>query len=359
MKPPQALRLVNQRVRELRPYHLAPEPASIKLNQNESPFDWPGDVKRRVGRYCVKRPWNRYPDFIPDALKKSLAAHVGWRPDGVIAGNGSNEMLLVLLLSLAGRGKTVIVCQPTFSVYRLLARGLGSEYREVFLRQDLSFDVERIVDAARDNPGSVLILASPNSPTGGALSKKEIERILGAHTGFLILDQAYAEFGGYNAIPLLRRHPNLIVTRTFSKALAGAGLRLGYMLGAPEVIGEMNKIKLPYNVNFFSDYAARVILSAKSATEKRVAEIMRRRDELYEMLRRMPFDNCYPSAANFVLVRTALMPGLRAFLGTRGILVRDVSSNPMLENCLRISAGSRREQAVLKAALTAFFEANR
>ena len=350
------LQLINGSIRALQAYHLDPIETSIKLNQNENPYDWPEEIKKEIAQFCMDRPWNRCPPFIPEDLKKMVAQYAGISPEGVIIGNGSNEMILVLMLSLMNKSNRVILSQPTFTVYKLLADGLGGQTLCVNMKEDLSFNVEAIKGALIDNPGSVLILCSPNNPTGGYLSQEEIEGILEVHTGFMILDQAYVEFGGYNAISLLKRYPNLIITRTFSKAFAAAGLRLGYMLGSPEVISEMNKIKLPYNVNFFSEHVASVLIKNSSLLDGTIEEIKTERDSLLQTLRTMPFENVYPSASNFILIRSIKKQEIFDFLKSRGILIRDVSRYPMLQDCLRISVGTRQENMLLKDALREFFD---
>jgi histidinol-phosphate aminotransferase len=236
MNTQKALELINQSVRDLQAYHLSPEVVAIKLNQNENPFDWPAEVKDAAAEFCRTRPWNRYPEFVPGTLKELVASYAGLRAENVIVGNGSNEMLLTLLLALTTPERTVIISQPTFTVYQLLTRGLGRRETAVYMRPDLQFDTDALLEAIRNDPEALVILCSPNNPTGGTLGEKEIRRLLEAHRGMMILDQAYIEFGGYNAVPLLSEYSNLIVTRTFSKALGAAGLRLGYMLGTAEVI---------------------------------------------------------------------------------------------------------------------------
>lgn len=349
------LNLINKSIRSLTAYHLEPEECTVKLNQNENPFDWPAAIKEEIGRFCVERPWNRYPPFIPEALKDALAAYAGAPRGGVIVGNGSNEMLLVLLLSLVKRETTVVFCQPTFTIYRLLADGLGAKTAAVPLTSSLEYDIPAVLKAVKKNPAGVLILCSPNNPTGSTVTESDLKKILRSHTGFCILDQAYVEFGGYDAMSLLQEFPNLIITRTFSKAFSGAGLRLGYLSGTPAVVNEINKIKLPYNINFFSEHVASVLLRNLAVVEERLALIKAERGSLYDFLQKLPFDNVYPSAANFILVRCRAQQRLFNELKKAGILVRDVSSYPMLENCLRISIGSMEENAVLKKALRSFF----
>jgi histidinol-phosphate aminotransferase len=360
MNTADALKRINESIRSLKPYHLEPEAYTVKLNQNENPFDWPKTVKEEIGRFCIQRPWNRYPPFVPDALKDALAGYAGAPKGGVIVGNGSNEMLLVLFLSLIKRGSSVILCQPTFTVYRLIAEGLGAQPVMVPLTASLDYDIPSIADAVQRNPASVLVLCSPNNPTGSTICEADLRNILRYHTGFCILDQAYVEFGGYNAMSLLNEFPNLVITRTFSKAFSAAGLRLGYLSGTPAVVREINKIKLPYNINFFSEHVAGVLLRNISLVEERLALIRAERDALYGFLGALPFDKVYPSSANFILVRCRKKrccekQRLFDLLKKEGVLVRDVSSYPMLDGCLRISVGSAEENRALKVAVSSFF----
>jgi histidinol-phosphate aminotransferase len=355
MKLSDSLSLVNERIRGVTQYHLEPEDTTVKLNQNENPFDWPREVKEEAADFCRRRPWNRYPNFVPDDLKKRLSAYTGVSSQGILVGNGSNEMLLVLILSLAGPRRDVILCQPTFTIYRLLAAGVGAQERVVYLDKNMNFDVDAICGAARSYPGSVMILCTPNNPTGSFLSEKDLEKILAVHTGFCVLDQAYVEFGGYSAIPLLKKYPNLIVTRTFSKAFAGAGIRLGYMLGTPEIIGQINKIKLPYNINFFSEHVGGMLLSQADTVRERIDFIVNERDALYGLLATLPFEAVYKSAANFIMLRCAPKNELFSFLKDKGILVRDVSAYPMCENCLRVNVGTSEENKAFITAVREFF----
>jgi len=352
----EAISLVNQRIRLLKKYHLEPEIVDVKLNQNENPYDIPQEIKDDIIEFVKKRPFNRYPNFIPEELKKKLSEYTGVPAQGILVGNGSNEMLLLLLLSLSCENKDVVLCQPTFTVYSLLVKGLGAIEHTVFLNKDLSFNVDRICETVSQYKKSLLIICSPNNPTGSFLTKEDIKKILNVHTGFFVLDQAYIEFGGYNAIELLKENPNLIITRTFSKAFSCAGIRLGYLLGNPEVAAEINKIKLPYNINFFSEYTAHILLSNVQIIHKRVKEISNRRDSLFEFLKKMPFDNVYPSASNFILIRTSLKDRLFYYLKEKSILVRDVSSYPMLENCLRVNIGSQQETELFQSAIIGFFK---
>jgi histidinol-phosphate aminotransferase len=353
-----ALSRINPKVRALKPYHLTIDTVDVKLNQNENPFDWPAEIKEEVAAFVRTRHWNRYPDFIPETLKQALASYTGVDSDSIIVGNGSNEMLLVLLLSLTGPSRPLITCQPTFTVYRLLASGMGHDSDPVFLSDDLRFDTTAILEACAKNPDAVLLLCSPNNPTGSALSEPELRSILDTHTGFVIVDQAYVEFGAFNAIPLIADYPNLIVTRTFSKAFSAAGLRLGYMLGQEKIIAEINKIKLPYNINFFSDYTATVLLSHTDILQDRIEYLVKERNRMRQFFMSVPSVKTWDSAANFILIRTAEKDALMQAFRRDSILVRDVSSYPMLKDCMRISTGSADENDRLMQSMAKFYKGN-
>lgn len=186
------------------------------------------------------------------------------------------------------------------------------------------------------------------------LDEADLRRILDKHKGFIIMDQAYIEFGGYNAIPLIALYANLIIIRTLSKAFAGAGLRVGYLAGQQSIIHEINKIKLPYNINFFSEFVARTALRHRNELSRGIAVIKDEREKLATFLSTLPLD-VYPSAANFILVRTPDKQVVFDALLQDGILVRDVSSYPKLANCLRISIGTPDENKLLTASLSRFF----
>src|SRR5690554_207308 len=358
MKTSDALAMINNTILSLKAYHLEPRDVAVKLNQNENPFDWPDTVKQEVAKFCLERPWNRYPPFIPDKLKNALADYTGVSSQQIIIGNGSNEMLLVLFLALVNNNSRIILCKPTFTVYQMLVDGFGAQGISINLNKNLQFNIPEIIDTIEKNPGSILILCSPNNPTGSVLNEDSLRLILKKHTGFFILDQAYIEFGGYNAISLIDEFPNLIITRTFSKALAGAGLRLGYMIGSAGIIKEINKIKLPYNINFFSEHVASVLLNHQDLLDRRIKEIISERDKMSRFFNTMPFCAVYPGNANFILVRTKKKNDLFNFLCSEGFLVRDVSGYPMLENCLRISVGTPKENSGLIKVVKRFFEKN-
>ncbi|MDQ3388647.1 MAG: histidinol-phosphate transaminase [Gemmatimonadota bacterium] len=351
-----ALRHVKPRVRRLGAYTLPPSEPRIKLNQNESPYDVPAELKERIAQRLANRPWNRYPPFVAANFISAVAEATGWPEEGILVGNGSNELIQALLAVTVGPGVTVVIPEPTFTLYRLLTEVNGGSVAAVPLRDDLSFDVEGIVRAATGSGAAAIVLCSPNNPTGTALTRSEIERIHDETDALLLLDQAYVEFGGYDAIPLLQGRPRVVVLRTFSKARAMAGLRAGYLLAHAALAAEVSKAKLPYNINFFTEIAAAEVFRARALLEPQVEAIRATRDRLSAALGEISAIRVFPTAANFVLFRVerAGISHTEVFdrlLREHGILVRDVSGYPMLDGCLRVNAGTPEETEAFLSAL--------
>jgi histidinol-phosphate aminotransferase len=349
----EGLALVKPGVRAQAGYALRPLPARRKLNQNECPHDFPPELKRSVLERAAAAPWQRYPEFVPARLVERLAAHYGWRPDGVVVGNGSNELIQAALSVVLASGDAVVAPSPTFSLYRLLTGVLGGRYTPVPLGERFELDVDRIVETAARERARVVVLNSPNNPTGSVLPEGAVERIL-AETGALVVcDEAYQDFGGPTALPLLRRSARLVVLRTFSKAMGMAGLRFGLALAHPEVAGELAKGKLPYNVNVITLAAAEVALDHAELLAARTRGIAETRDRFLPRLAAIPGIEVFPTAANFVLIRCRARPAsdvFRRLHEEHGILVRDVSGSAELAECLRISIGTEEDmEAVLDA----------
>ena len=350
----EGLALIKPAVRAQSAYPLSAPPARRKLNQNESPWDLPSDIKREVLAAAEAAPWQRYPEFAPPELLAALAAHYGWVADGVLVGNGSNELIQATLATTLESGDVVVAAAPTFSLYRLLTNVLGGRYRPVPLGPDFAFDVDALVDAAARERARVVVLNSPNNPTGSALPDGAVERLLEETGALVVCDEAYQEFGGPTALPLLRESSRVVVLRTFSKALGMAGLRFGLALAHPAVARELAKGKLPYNVNVVTLAAAGAALRHRDELAERVRLIVEQRGRLMQRLTALPSLAVYPSAANFVLIRCLRHPAREVFrrlLEEHGILVRDVSAASELAQCLRISVGTAEDVDAVTEAL--------
>ena len=366
------LRHVKPAVRALAPYTLALREAPVKINQNESPWDLPKAAKRRVLTKALARPWSRYPDFDPKELVEALARFSGWRADGILAGNGSNEMIEALLLVTVGAGTKVVIPEPTFTLYALMTTILGGEGVRVRLSRGgsaasdasrsagtpapvLSYDLEALLKARKESQAPLTIVCSPNNPTGTSLAPDDVERLCREGDGLVVIDEAYHEFAGRTVVPLLDRHPNLVVLRTFSKAMALAGLRVGYLLASPGLVREVDKARLPYNLDFFAQAAAIAALEEKDVLARRVHRLVAERERLLARLGDLPGVRAWRSDANFFLLECLAADPKAVFAGLlrRGVLVRDVTSYPMLSRCLRVSVGSERENDALLHALGA------
>jgi histidinol-phosphate aminotransferase len=343
---------IRPNVRGLRAYTLAPERASIKINQNENPWEAAESFKQEVLRRFGEREWARYPDFVPASLHEKLAAFAGWVPAGVVAGNGSNELLQAALMVAVGEGKRVLLAEPTFLLYRQLITIFGGEPLSVPLNNELGFDVDALARTVEAEQPDVTIICSPNNPTGCAMSDADLARLLTASRGLVFVDEAYHEFSGHTYVPLLKDFENLVVFRTFSKALAMAALRVGYLLASPALAREIGKAVLPYNLNAFSQTAAEVALDRSEELRQYVARIVEERGRLYENLRGIRGLAPVASRANFMVVRSELDPKhvFRELLA-RDILARDVSGYPMLKDYFRVSVGTPDENDKLIAAL--------
>jgi histidinol-phosphate aminotransferase len=343
---------IKSNVRAISAYTLAPLEAPIKVNQNENPFGMPREIKEEVLRRAREHDWARYPEFIPATLLEKLAGYAGWRADGVMAGNGSNEMIQSVVNSIVEKGVRVVLPEPTFSVYRQVVNVAGGEVVSVPLNEDLTYNFPRLASKIVTTKASLAIICSPNNPTGCVISARDLATIARNSEGIIVVDQAYLEIGGDDFVSLLNEYKNLVILRTFSKAMAMGGLRVGYCLAAPELIREFNKAKMPYSLNFFSMTAAEVALEKLHLLRPLVEKMQSERNRLFAELQKIKGLEPVPSAANFFCVRTAIPPKeLFEALHARGILIRDISKAPMLSEYVRISVGRPEENDKLLFAL--------
>lgn len=348
---------IKPEVRALSPYTLKLHEYQIKINQNENPFGFPENLKEEVWRRLRDRDWARYPDFYLREITQGLADYAGVPADWVLAGNGSNELLQMTLLATLARGDCIVVPAPTFTLYRLQSVAMGATVLEPRLSDDhFHLPVDEIIRLIERHAPKVVVLCSPNNPTGNTYPIDSVRLIIEAATSSLVLlDEAYVEFSEQNYRPLPEECPNVALLRTFSKAWALAGARVGYMIAHPDLIREISKVKLPYGLNILSETAALVALEHQDLLFEQVAEIVRQRQRLFEALQSLPGVHPYPSQANFILCRFD-KPTERVFDAClkAGILIRDVSSYPGLRGHLRISVGTEKENKALIQALADF-----
>src|SRR5262245_9629901 len=294
---------IKPEVRRISAYTLKHVEADVKLDQNENPYELPQELKEEVARRVLARPWGRYPEFVPHSTTKALARFTGWTEDGILIGNGSNELIAAGLSVILGAGSKAVIPQPTFTLYKLFSSVLQANVISVPLNAaDFSFNVEAMIAEARD--AAVTVVCSPNNPTGNLLELDALQRILQATRGLVFLDEAYYDFTGQTALTLLEANPNLIVLRTFSKAMSMAGIRFGYLMAHPEIAKEIHKAKLPYNVNVFTLTAAELVLERPDIMKDAIQTLIAERQRVLAEVRRRPGVEAFNSYTNFFLIRT-------------------------------------------------------
>jgi len=343
-------------LRSLRAYEAETAEGLIKLDANENPCPPPAGLMARIAAAAGALELNRYPDPAATALRRVLADRCGWTPEGILLGNGSDDLILLLLAACGGEGATLLVPTPTFSMYRHIAFSLGWRVEEVPLTPSFDLDETALVQRASSCRPRLSVFASPNNPTGNRFDRGVMERYLQAAPGIVVIDEAYHDFAGHSVVELLADHRNLVVLQTLSK-IGLAALRLGILLADAHLVGELNKVRLPYNVGSFSQIAAQTVLENPVFLEGQIRMILEERERLACALARLPGITTFPSDANFILLRThrpsrVVFEGLRR----RGVLVRDLGGNPgMLFGCLRVTVGVRAENDAFLEALHEVF----
>ena len=344
--------VIRAEVRALKAYPVPDSSGMVKLDAMENPYRLPPELRGRLARLVEEAALNRYPDAAAPALKARLRRAFGV-PDGMelLLGNGSDELIQVLALA-ARKPDPVLGVEPSFVMFRMIATFAGAPYVGVDLRDDYSLDIEKLLAAVeRHRPGLVFI-AYPNNPTGNLFDAGLIERIVEAAPGLVVIDEAYHAFAGHSFLPRLARHPNLLVMRTLSK-LGLAGIRLGVLIGATRWIGELDKLRLPYNVNTLTQLIAAEVLEHDSVLTEQAAAIKLERGRLLRELQRVPGVTAYPSDANFILFKVSQAGRVFEALKRRGVLIKNLhGSHRLLADCLRVTVGTPDENTAFLSALT-------
>jgi histidinol-phosphate aminotransferase len=353
--------LVQPQMRGLEPYDPDFAPCRINLSANENDLGLPAPVRARVDAALRATPTNRYPDPMANELRDEIASWHGVSRANVFVSDGGDEALFDLFLAFGGPGRTLVNCPPTFSVYALYASMLGTTVLDV-PRDPETFapNADELAAAAAD--AAIVVLTSPNNPTGDVMDPAGVARVCEACPGLVLADEAYGEFAGpgLSSEPLLAAHDNLVVLHTFSKAYCLAGARCGYLLAAPDVVDGLAAVRQPYSVGVLAQAAALAVARERAAFEPLVDEIRSERErlllEIRALGRALPV-RVWPSQANFLLVRVPNASRVRSRLrDERSILVRDFSSAPGLADCLRITVGTREENDELLGALEAILK---
>jgi len=351
-------RVIRPEVQALSAYHVAPLPpggVQAKLDANESPFMLAEalreDLAAELAKALADVELHRYPDPEARELREILAGDLGVAPEQLLVTNGSDEAIQLLLLAVAGPGVSVAAPVPTFVMYELGARALGLNFRGVPLSEGFDLDPERFRQTLETERPKLVFLAWPNNPTGRLFDATMVEAIIRTCDGLVVVDEAYTDYSGRSFLAKLKQYPNLVILRTLSK-IGLAGIRVGMLIGSAGLVLELNKVRLPYNVNALSQAVGRVVLRHADVVRRRAATIVKERERILSALHGRAGVTAYPSDANFFLMRTG-QPGDEVFraLHLRGILVRNFSRAPHLANCLRVTIGTPAENDLFLSAL--------
>jgi len=347
-------RLVRPEIRALNAYHVPDATGQIKLDAMENPYTWPLALRREWLNLLAAVDVNRYPDphgvELQDTLRKTMGVPEGM---GLLLGNGSDEIIQMLALTVASPGRKVLSVDPGFVMYRMIAGFAGMGYVGVPLRAaDFSLDPAAVLEAMEREQPVLTFLAYPNNPTGNLFDRQVLEAIIGAAPGLVILDEAYAPFTNKSFMEQLGDWPNLLVMRTVSK-MGLAGLRLGLLAGPRVWLDEIDKTRLPYNVNVLTQVSAAFALRHKAVFDEQTNRIREERARLFAALSAMDVRS-YRSDANFILLRLGQGRAGAVFqlLKTRGILVKNLDgAHPLLGDCLRVTVGRPEENDAFLQAL--------
>lgn len=337
-------------------YDVTEQDWNIKVNANESNLNLPPIVEDRVMGRLSRIAFNRYPNTEMDDLREQIADNFKVKKQNVLLGNGSSEILEKLFFAFGGKGKKIVYPQPSFSMYTIYAKYSESEGVPVALEEDYSLDAKKFVAAVNAADAAMAVICTPNNPTGNAISMEDIEYIAQNIPCAFVIDEAYVEFYGESAVSLLKKYPNMIVARTFSKAYGLAAARVGYMLANEEIISMVDKAFMPYCINVMSLVTADTVYQMRHEFVPRIQMTIAERKRMEKELSRIDAFTVYPSQTNFILVRYEYAKQLNERLENIGIGVRSFGDAKRLENCLRISIGTREENDAWFKAIKDFVE---
>lgn len=327
-------------LRDMEPYQAPQLEVAARLNTNECPYPLPEGFREELAEAVRGLTLNRYPDREAQELREALAKHAGHPVEGAWVANGSNEVIEQILLAYGGPGRRVVVFEPTYVLHGRLAWVAHSELVRLKLAEPWVITARDAAEALALRP-AVIFVCSPNNPTGNAQPVEVVAELASRGDSLVVADEAYIEFGGESAARLVEQHPAVVVVRTFSKAFALAGARIGYCLAAPEVVDDLRRVRLPYHLSALTQAAGLIALRHKDDALAILDAIRRERDRILEALPKLGVE-AFPSDANFVLIRSpkSAVDVWRGLLD-RGVLVRDMTA--VVPECLRVTAGATEE----------------
>lgn len=352
------LDLIKTEIRDLYPYKVDETCCPIKLDANENPYPLPEVLRDEVINALSEVSLNRYPDPYARELKGSISRGLCLPEDFIMLGNGSDELIQAILIATSWGSPSVVIPSPTFSMYKITGLAVGHRVLEIPLDDSFDIDPSAISDTCRKERAKVVFLSSPNNPTGNRYSDDKVLEVINESHALVVVDEAYGDFSGKSLIRHLNDHMNLIVLRTLSK-IGMAGLRIGVMAANPEMIKELDKVRLPYNINSLSQAAASVILRNMSVIDRQIGSIVSERERLFNALKSMDGITPYPSEANFILFKVKDADAVHNGLIGKGVLIKNLNRPGRLENCMRATVGRPEENAAFLDAMAKFLKEGR
>ena len=346
---------VRPEIRAISAYHVPEAAGLVKLDAMENPYVWPEALRAEWLEVLRRVDVNRYPHPQAPQLKLALRQTMAIPEHaGVLLGNGSDELIQMLAMTVGGPDRVILSLEPSFVMYRMIATFTGMRYVGVALRAaDFSLDAEALLQAVEREQPALIFIAYPNNPTANLFDQGALLRLLDAAPGLVVIDEAYAAFTDASFMPYLGQYPNLLVMRTLSK-MGLAGLRLGLLAGPEPWISQIDKTRLPYNIGVLTQVSADFALRHKTLFDEQTRAIRQARDGLFAALAALSGVSPYPSQANFILCRLPQGRALAVHEGLRqqGVLVKNLhGSHPLLQECLRITVGTEAENKRLLDAL--------
>jgi len=344
-------KLVRSNVHSLKAYSAKEIPCKIKLDANESPYSAFSVQRSAFSVEKIFQTLNRYPDPEAKTLKGIIAKNIKLKPENILLGNGSDELIYYLITTFGG---PVLYPVPTFSMYGIISQALGEKGIAIPLDKEFDLDFDRIFKAIKREKPKLIFLSSPNNPTGNCFSAERILKIIEAssfvtrHSSLVVVDEAYQPFSSEKGfLPLLKDYENLVIMRTLSK-IGLAGLRVGFLIADTEIVSEVNKVRLPFNLNSFSQAVATEALKNKRTTKSYIKSIISERGRLFNKLAGINGIMPYPSEANFILFKVKNSDKVYQKLLKKGVLVRNMKG--VVNGCLRVTVGTKNENdSFLKA----------
>ncbi|MDD5711389.1 MAG: histidinol-phosphate transaminase [Smithellaceae bacterium] len=336
-------RLIRREIRLQDAYQADVPPCQVKLDANENPFSLPESLREAMFAEMKKIALNRYPDAGAPRLREKFATYYGVSCEMVMIGNGSDEFIQTLLIALGGTAKSILIPVPTFSMYKICALNIGFDVAEVPLDAEFDLNREAMNAAIKKEKPAVIFLSYPNNPTGNCFSRERIEAIIEEAPGIVVVDEAYGNFSGQTFLPDLKRYDNLVILKSLSK-VGLAAMRLGILIGPAALVAQLDKVRLPYNLNAFSQVAAGFFIDYRDEFQRQVDEVIARREELFSALSAVEGIKVYRSDANFIFFSCALDANrIYKDLSQKGILIRNLSGAGVMTNAMRVTIGSLEE----------------